>query len=253
MTTAGAYDDYTEMVADVARYGDRIPSRYGDTREVLGVAWRRHASAAVRRSGMNPKIGYMELCQLIAGVYDPAAIERVAPNAQHALFTEKMAYGPRLRDQIPRVMLALRNDPGTRQAVMFVGSEGDGPSPSLPCTCTIQFLLRGGLQCVVSMRSWDLLKGLPYDLIMFGGLQQVVARCLGTGAGLLQVNAASAHIYLTDVAADKLPEPGRRVFRAHFAGATKWEDAVALAADIVAGTAPLSDAVETERGEFNGH
>jgi hypothetical protein len=45
------------------------------------------------------------------------------------------------------------------------------------------------------MRSWDLWWGLPYDLIMFCGLAQLMGRCLNVPAIDVQVNAGSAHVY----------------------------------------------------------
>ena len=46
----------------------------------------------------------------------------------------------------------------------------------LPCTRTIQFLLRSGhVDAVVYMRSNDAIWGLPYDIFLFTMLQEMLA------------------------------------------------------------------------------
>jgi hypothetical protein len=190
---------YGDLVPNVWYTGARVPSRHGPTAEKLGVQVRFRAGETVRRPGVNRALGYMELMQLIGGVFDPAALRRVAPRADHSLFTPQMAYGPRVADQVPRTIMALQRDPLTRQAVVFVGGVADGPTPNLPCTETIQFVIRdSSLHAVVSMRSWDLVKGLTYDVVMFGGLTLTVAACLGYRAGVVTVTAGSAHVYQAD-------------------------------------------------------
>ena len=197
---------YTEMINDVDDLGTEVVSRYGDTKEIVGLQVEFTAGTMTRRRGLNNAIGFMELMQILAGVFDPEAIARVAPRANLELFTAKMAYGPRLVAQIPKAITTLRRDPESRQAIMFVGRPEDGMTPDQPCTTSIQFLLRDGfMQTVVSMRSWDLLKGLPYDVICFGGLAMAVARCLGVVAEYVTVTAGSAHVYADDVAAGKRP------------------------------------------------
>lgn len=196
--------DYQKLVSNLLDYGQFVPSRMGDTREAVYGHVITRSGEVPKRLGFNKKLGYMELTQLLAGVYYPELIAEVAPNANHGLFTPQMAYGPRIADQMPRLVEVLRQEPGTRQAVLFVGKPEDGPTSNLPCTLTIQFLRRHGvLRCVVTMRSWDVIKGLPYDLTMFGGLHLVMAGILGDVAGELAVNAGSMHVYLED--AEKRP------------------------------------------------
>lgn len=194
----GSNLDY--LVKNVMRNGIKVSSRYGDTREVLGGRLRCRSGTLITRKNINYSLGWMEMYQLLAGVYDPEALARVAPNADHSLFTYDMAYGPRVVDQIPRIIEALRNDQNTRQAVVFVGKPENGPTSSLPCTISIQFLIRDNLiHAVVQMRSWDLCKGLPYDIMMFSGLLEVIGRCLLIETGNVTVCAGSTHIYLNNI------------------------------------------------------
>ncbi len=192
---------YAELIRTLREGGFRIESRFGPAREVPSGKVRIVAGEFPLRDKININLGMMELLQLIAGTFDPAALRIVAPKAQHELFTEQMAYGPRVREQVPPLIEALRSDPWTRQAVLLVASPTDGPTSAQPCTTAIQFLLRRGqLDAHVSMRSWDAIRGLPYDLMMFGGLTQAVANCLGVVPGWVTVTAGSLHVYDQDEA-----------------------------------------------------
>lgn len=199
-------DSYSRLVNKVLREGSPTESRFGLTRESLNVQFTFQAGTLVYRPKLAKVLGWMELCQLIGGVYDPQQIIRVAPNAQVGLFTSQMAYGPRIVDHVSAIVAALHSDPLTRQAVLFIAKRSDGPTSKLPCTLTIQFIIRHSVLYVhVSMRSWDLIRGLPYDIVMFGGLTQVVAHLLNVKAGLVTVTAGSTHVYVKDE--ELLPDP----------------------------------------------
>jgi len=191
---------YDKLIVGLSSLGDEIPSRYGTTYELRGQQVRFHSTEMVTRKGINDAIGWMELLQILAGTFDRGEIERVAPRANHELFTAHMAYGPRLRWQIEPVLEKLEEDPGTRQAVLFVGKPEDGPTNEQPCTTSIQLLLRDEiLDAYVSMRSWDAVKGLSYDVVCFGGLVQALAWSLGVVAGVVTVTAGSLHLYKADM------------------------------------------------------
>lgn len=190
---------YGELLRATRYCGYLVDSRYGPTREVIGLQGIFEAGLLVSRSGINRKIGWVEVVQLLAGVYELDAYRKVAPNANLDLFTPAMAYGPRIDHQLATAVELLKMEPASRQAVLFVGKPRDGMSNNQPCTQTIQFLLReGAVNTVVSMRSWDLIKGLPYDLMMFGALNHAVARSLSAMPGLLIIQAGSGHCYESD-------------------------------------------------------
>lgn len=202
-------------------------SRMGSTYEVLGepVTW--VPGLIPPRTGLNLGLGFMELLQGLAGVFDPEQIRRVAPKAQHELFTEQMAYGPRLAWQMEYLIAAIRRDPYTRQAVAFIGSERDGPTNALPCTLSMQFLARDGqLNLVTAMRSWDISRGMPYDMMFQGGYLMALARCLGLDPGWCCCTAGSLHLYEDQAA--KRPGGRERSFRfddsvpRHWAGIQDW-------------------------------
>ncbi len=192
---------YQNLVHNVQLLGHPHTARGLTTRELLGGQLTHIAGHIAGRRGLNTALGYMELCQLIAGVFDRKALARVAPKARLDLFTKQAAYGPRIykspdEDQLEDALYELGHSPGSRRAMIYMATP-DEENPLRPCTNSIQFLVRDGLvHTVVSMRSWDLYLGAPYDLIMFGGLNMLVAQVLGHQPGNVTVSAGSAHIYL---------------------------------------------------------
>lgn len=192
---------YNELIHEVLTKGHKVTVRGLPTTEMIGVQVQLEAGETIARKGYNQALGWMELLQILAGSFNPEALRIVAPKARHDLFTPQMAYGPRLKDQLPVVVDLLKKDPTTRRAVVYLARQEElAAGVETPCTSSIQFLYRGGmLHGVVSMRSWDLVKGLTYDIVMFGGLVQAVARAIGTVGGQVVIMAGSAHIYDSDL------------------------------------------------------
>lgn len=113
-------------------------------------------------------------------------------------------YGPRLfgtgpNARVPTVIEALKDRRDSRRAVVQIFDHADlGPTPykDIPCTCTLQFLLRDGiLHLVVNMRSNDAYLGLPHDVFAFTMLQELVARSVGAELGRYVHMAGSLHLY----------------------------------------------------------
>jgi thymidylate synthase len=113
------------------------------------------------------------------------------------------AYGPRLfnskgQDQIRNVLDLLRSKPTSRRAVIqiFDAADLDRPRKEIPCTCTLQFLIRRGkLQMLVNMRSNDAFIGLPHDIFAFTMLQEIFARSLDVEVGSYKQAIGSLHLY----------------------------------------------------------
>ncbi len=102
--------------------------------------------------------------------------------------------------QWKKVIDLLKKDPQTRRAVLtFFESPSKLDliqSKDIPCTCTLQFILRSGcLNAIVHMRSNDVMWGLPYDVFLFTMLQELMARTLGVGVGKYIHFSGSIHIY----------------------------------------------------------
>ncbi|NHA68638.1 thymidylate synthase [Phycicoccus flavus] len=112
-------------------------------------------------------------------------------------------YGPRLFDadgsgQVDYVIKALRANPWTRKAViqLFDRSDVAAPHEDVPCTCTLQFLIREGrLHLITYMRSNDAWLGLPHDIFCFTMLQELVAVSTGYPLGEYQHFVGSLHLY----------------------------------------------------------
>lgn len=119
------------------------------------------------------------------------------------------AYGPRIYRQIETVVNLLKADIDTRQAIITVFSPSDIQiaTKDVPCTCTIQFLIRNNeLDAIVYMRSNDLMLGFPYDVYSFTILQELIAVSLGVNLGKYYHFIGSLHIYENDYK-NMVPKP----------------------------------------------
>ncbi len=117
------------------------------------------------------------------------------------------AYGPKIAAQLPYVVNVLANDPSSRQAVINIWRETPGPTKDVPCTLSLQFLIRDGmLHQVVTMRSSDAWLGVPYDWFNYAMVAALVAlrlRIVGVHVelGACFWTAASGHLYAADLGA----------------------------------------------------
>lgn len=110
------------------------------------------------------------------------------------------AYGPPWRAQVQYAIDCLRADPTSRQAVVTIWRPIPPPTKDVPCTVSMQYLLRDdALHAVVTMRSWDAWLGMPYDLFNFSRLAAIVAGELKVPQGSLTVQAGSLHVYERDL------------------------------------------------------
>jgi thymidylate synthase len=113
------------------------------------------------------------------------------------------AYGPRLFsfdgvDQINYVIGALRDSSSSRRMVVQLFDHQDviERHADVPCTCTLQYLLRDGrLSAITYMRSNDVFRGLPHDLFCFTMLQELIARSVGAELGSYHHMVGSLHMY----------------------------------------------------------
>lgn len=111
------------------------------------------------------------------------------------------AYGPKVVDQLGYVVDAIESDNDTRQAVINIWRERPGASKDIPCTISMQFLLREGvLNMVTTMRSQDIVLGFTYDVFTFSMVAMAVQlllkdRGVEVELGTLFLNAGSMHIY----------------------------------------------------------
>lgn len=122
------------------------------------------------------------------------------------------AYGPPFIDQLPYVIRTLAKDHSSRQAVISLWRPSPHPSKNIPCTLSIQFLIRDGmLHAYVAMRSSDVWLGLPYDIFCFTCMAAYVGLHLvafdpstfrkAIHLGGLHITSGSQHLYMNDYAA----------------------------------------------------
>ncbi|MET0061121.1 MAG: thymidylate synthase [Candidatus Thiodiazotropha endolucinida] len=118
-------------------------------------------------------------------------------------------YGPRFlgkfgTNQFENIIDLLNKKQSTRRAVIQIFDANDIASyhKDIPCTCTLQFLLRDNLlHMYTNMRSNDAFIGLPHDIFAFTMLQEIFARTIGVGLGKYMHFVSSLHIYM-----DNLPD-----------------------------------------------
>lgn len=118
------------------------------------------------------------------------------------------AYGPRLRswqkgvDQLKSCLERLKNDSGTRQAVIIIldpSIDFTVKTKDVPCNDLLQFFIRDNkLHCSCYVRSNDLHWGLPYDIFYWTMLQELYASILDVELGEYHHFIGSMHIYDKD-------------------------------------------------------
>src|SRR5690606_21129551 len=107
--------------------------------------------------------------------------------------------------QIGYVIAKLVEDRDTRQAVVNIWRESPPESRDIPCTLSLQWLIRNGkLYCIATMRSSDLWLGHPYDTFNFSAISFYILLQLRTSGilvtlGDLHLTAGSKHIYERNV------------------------------------------------------
>ena len=118
------------------------------------------------------------------------------------------AYGPKILTQWSYVVDTILKDHESRQAVINIWRENPRSSKDIPCTLSLQFILREAsdelwLHTIATMRSNDAWLGTPYDTFNFSAISFYIACHLNKVGikcklGSLNIQAGSRHIYETD-------------------------------------------------------
>ena len=165
-----------------------------------------------RRPMYNPAFGLVEFIWIFNGENDSAILKFWNPQLPNFSGHSRLlhgAYGYRLRkgfgiDQIKRAYVALKSNPASRQVVLQIWNPccdlpdefGQPSSNDIPCNIMSLLKIRDGcLFWTQIMRSNDVMRGLPYDIIQFTLLQEFFASWLGCDMGDYVHISNSLHMY----------------------------------------------------------
>ena len=228
---AATADDVWHQVSRAFRRSDGVTiqdGRGGPTRELLhasiSIEDPRQRWAVSRRPALNPALALAEVVWIMTGRRDLAFLEFWSREyRKYAGDGPKLhgAYGYRIRrhlsiDQLDRAFRALSSNPDTRQVVLQIwDSEVDMPNPDgtpadndIPCNVVSMPKVRDGrLEWLQVIRSNDVFRGLPYNLVQFTSLQEILAGWLNVECGTYNQVSDSLHVYERDTASVLATEP----------------------------------------------
>jgi len=191
-------------------------SRAGTTQEMLNsvlvLSNPRNRWVVSRSPAINPAFAIAEVVWILRGRNDSAFLNyfnQSLPRYAGRGLTYHGAYGFRLRtmygiDQVHRAYWALSSNPDSRQVVLQIWSptadmpapDGSAAAPDIPCNiCSLLKVRNGRLYWTQIMRSNDLFRGLPYNIVQFTTLHEVMAGWLRLELGDYLHYADSLHIY----------------------------------------------------------
>ena len=203
---------WAQDLEQVFSYGNRVSPRGQLSYELLGYQSRVNMSYPIilnTHRNLGYKFMAAEAAWILSGKDDVASIRPFSKEI--AKFSDDGvtffgAYGPKVYNQLSYVITMLQLDPETRQAVVNIWRENPQKSKDIPCTLSLQWLIRHNtLHCVANMRSSDLWLGHPYDVFNFSAISFYVMLHLNQvrekadqpllELGVLHLNAGSKHIY----------------------------------------------------------
>jgi thymidylate synthase len=208
--TKTTLDDFLRQVFEkVLKQGVVVKASRGETLE-LGSVLLRLSNPRARLSHTEKKgkvfSGLGELLWYLAGSNDLKFIAYYLQQYEEDSEDGKTlygAYGPRMfnlrgHDQIQNIVKLLTEKPESRRAViqLFDAQDLSAPRKEIPCTCSLQFMIRAGrLNMVTVMRSNDAYLGLSHDVFAFTMIQEILARNLQVELGAYTHFVGSLHIY----------------------------------------------------------
>lgn len=197
-------NEWLKAVKWVMDYGIISKPRGKKIREILGLQTKVDMSdpiLSIPERGLGYKFMAAEAAWILSGdnrVSTIAPFSKAISQFSDDGITYHGAYGPKIRDQLHYAADNLAKDPDSRQAVINIWRENPGNSRDIPCTLSVQFLIRNEeLHVIDTMRSSDLWLGWPYDIFNFSMLARylILYADLDVNLGKIYLNAGSAHIY----------------------------------------------------------
>lgn len=198
---------------------ETVPGRNGDVYELLhmliSIEDPKQKWVYSRVPPMSIGFALAELIWIMNGEADSRIINYWNPSLKKYAGNHEYyygAYGKRIRshygfDQLNKAYQALQNVPESRQVVIqiydtkidFPIENGKPRDEDIPCNiCSLLKIRQNKLEWSQTMRSNDVLLGLPYNFIQFTGLQEIVAGWLEIDTGTYNHYSDSLHLYLND-------------------------------------------------------
>ena len=205
MNFDNANDLYKEVILDVennydyesAPRGKKIKEKLAYQCVLLNPL---NSLITIKERKLNYRFAIIEKLEYLYGKHDAERLIAYNPNMKNYAGNYNYFdgnYAQRFNFWIDHIYNLLKSDADSRQAVISIyGETARHQSLDIPCTLTLQFLIRNKrLHLIVNMRSNDLLWGFPYDINAFCFLQEVMAKWLGVEIGTYTHQAGSIHIY----------------------------------------------------------
>tara|TARA_B100000959_G_scaffold98334_1_gene104034 strand:- start:2449 stop:3492 length:1044 start_codon:yes stop_codon:yes gene_type:complete len=195
-------------------------SRLGNTRELLHVNLNikkpQQRWVLSRQPSINPAFAIADIFWILSGANDAQFMNfwnPILPRFAGHGSTYHGAYGYRIRkqfgiDQLERAFHILKHNPESRQVIIQIwdpkidlpSQNGSPVSPDIPCNlCSMPKIREGKLEWFQIMRSNDIYRGTPYNLVQFTTLQEILAGWLGVELGGYYQVSDSLHIYDSDL------------------------------------------------------
>lgn len=214
-----ANDAWKELVNQLMDETEEIGSRAGKTYELLHtfITIENPAQKWIydRIPPMSIAFALAELVWIMNGEDDATIINFWNPILKKFAGCDNKyygAYGKRIRshfgfDQLQQAYLTFLNNSDSRQVVIQIyDTEKDFPfengkprNDDIPCNvCSILKVRNNKLEWSQIMRSNDVFLGLPYNIVQFTGLQEILAGWLGLEVGTYNHYSDSLHLYLRD-------------------------------------------------------
>ena len=235
-------DRYARLADEVLRYGNKRPSRVGETISLPGLSlttppiYVEFPILTTRRIYPRGIVG--ELAAFLQGAQTLEEFKELGCNywthnakqwGPNKDLPEKdwqvgRVYGAQWRhwgvtnfDQLTALIDGMKSDPYGRRHILTTWNPEELHKGCLPpCHILSQFYIANTtVDCIVTMRSVDIALGLPSDLVLYGVLLMLVAEELDLVPGRLHFHFGDAHIYCEHL--DGMREQLRRVDRTNVA------------------------------------
>lgn len=195
-------------------------SRLGQTQEVLHANFHitdpRQRWVLSRLPAINPAFAIAEAIWILSGDNDAKFLNYwnpILPKFAGHGPQYYGAYGYRIRkqfgfDQLERTYQALSSNPDSRQVVIQIWDpktdlpefNGMPNDPDIPCNiCSMPKIRNGKLEWLQIMRSNDLYRGTPYNVVQFTTLMEVLSGWLDVELGAYHQISDCLHIYSRDL------------------------------------------------------